>query len=222
MIISPTEPSALRTLGFVSMKPEDFGCDLLFASNGAWAGIQRKEFKDLVGSVEDGRLGEQIQKMVAAPLEYRMVVVEGNGRWGDEGELMSAFGRGINRSSLRKLLWSVRREGVWIEWSDGLDDTVGLVRAFEEWCGKRKHDGLRGRPGARSAWGTANSREWVEHFLQGLPGVGPELAGRLVEQFGGSPVGWREGIGVKELMSVEGIGKVKAEKLMKALEADRD
>lgn len=217
MIVSPTEPASLRALGTVSMRPEDFGCDLLFAANGAWAGVQRKEFKDLVGSIEDGRLGEQVQKMTAAPLEHRMVVIEGVGRWGDEGELLSRYGRGVTRAGLRKLLWSVRNEGVWIEWSDGLDDTIEVVGAFEAWCGKRGHGSLRQRPGVRSVWGTTDSRDWVEHFLQGLPGVGAELARRMVDHFDGCPVGWKEGVGAKELMEVEGIGKVKAGKMLEAL-----
>ena len=221
MIISPTEPGVLRALGSVSMKPEDFGCDLLFAARGAWAGIQRKEFKDLVGSVEDGRLGEQIQKMVSAPLEHRMVLIEGGGRWSDDGSLLGTYGRNLNRSSLRKLLWSVRDSGVWIEWSDNIDDTVTVLNSCEQWCKKETHGSLRNRPGARSAWGTANSRDWLIHFMQGLPGVGVELATRIIDEFHdewGSPVGWREGIGAAELMKVEGIGKVKANKLIGALQ----
>jgi ERCC4-type nuclease len=214
VIISNTEPFKLRELGTVSTFPEEFGCDLLMAANGTWAGVQRKEVKDLLGSIGDGRLGEQILKM-ATGLEYRMLVIEGSLKWTLDGELVGqTWGRGISRANLRKLLWSVRAAGVWVEWTDTLDDTIGLVLAFEQWCRKEHHSSLGGRAGVRSSWGKANNRDYQIHLLQGLPGVGVELAGRILDQLG-MPFGWR--VGREELLTVDGLGNKKVDRMMEAI-----
>jgi len=46
--------------------------------------------------------------------------------------------------------------------------------------------------------------------------VGPELAERIVEHFGGIPMRWE--VAIEELLEVYGIGKVKAEKLGQMVE----
>jgi ERCC4-type nuclease len=166
------------------MLPETFGCDLLFAANGRWAGVQRKEFKDLISSIRDGRLGEQIAKMSDPGLCYRMVVVEGSAKWTMSGDLVGRYGGGVTRQSLRKILWTARANGLWVDFSDSLDDTVRLLETFEEWCKKDVHRSLSGRPAVRSQWGTVNSRDYQVHLLQGLPGVGPELAAKILDQVG--------------------------------------
>jgi ERCC4-type nuclease len=215
VIVSPTEPKVLRDLGEVSNFPEEFGCDLVFATNGHWAGIQRKEFKDLVASIRDGRLGEQVAKMRAGNLDYLLIVVEGNVKWTDSGFLVSKWGKGVTRSQVRKILWTVRQTGVWIDFSDNLDDTIRLVKAFEEWCAKEHHASLGGRPGPKTNWGTANSEDWLCHFLQGLPGIGVSTAKRMVKHFGGSPVQWT--VTKEQLLEIEGLGPKKVETLWKAL-----
>ncbi len=216
MIVSSTEPAKLRALGTVSTFPEQHGCDMLIATNGAWAGIQRKEVKDLLGSVHDGRLGEQILKMHG--VEHRLLIIEGVLRWTLDGQLAATtWGRGISRANLRKLLWSIRAAGVWIEWSDSLDDTIAVVEAFNEWCRKTTHVSLHQRPAARGSWGTASNRDWQIHFLQGLPGIGVELAGRILDTVG-MPVGWV--VEPDELMRVEGLGRKKIERIIGALRTD--
>jgi len=46
----------------------------------------------------------------------------------------------------------------------------------------------------------------------GLPGVGVELADRILKEFGSIP--WQWTCTMEELMKVEGLGKVKAKKIM--------
>jgi DNA excision repair protein ERCC-4 len=217
VIISPTEPKALRDLGEVSVFPEEFGCDLLFATNGHWAGVQRKEFKDLVASIQDGRLGEQIAKMKASNLDYLLIVVEGTVKWTDSGFLVSKWGKGVSRSQVRKVLWTVRQTGVWIDYSESIDDTIKLVKAFEEWCDKEHHASLGNRPGPSTGWGKASNKEWLAHFLQGLPGVGAATAARMIEHFDGSPVAWN--ITKEQLLEIPGIGPKKVEAMWNALHA---
>lgn len=184
------------------MLPESFGCDLLFAANGRWAGVQRKEFKDLISSIRDGRLGEQIAKMSDPGLCYRMVVVEGSAKWTMAGDLVGKYSGGVTRQSLRKILWTARSNGLWVDFTDSLDDTVRLLETFEEWCKKDVHRSLSGRPAVRSQWGTVNSRDYQIHLLQGLPGVGPELAANILDQVG-MPFGMNAGV---DLGAVKGLG----------------
>jgi len=212
MIVSPTEPPALKAIGSVSMLPERYGCDLLFAAGGKFYGVQRKEFKDFIASVADGRLGQQVAQM--QNVEQAMVVIEGEGRWTDDGVLLDRYAD-MTRSSMRKLLWSVRDRGIWVDFTEGLGDTIQLVKAFEEWCKKGGHTSLMGRPKPQSQWGKAANRDFQIHLLQGVPGVGVELAQRIVEKFGGVPWSWD--VGVEELMTVDGIGKTKAARMMEVL-----
>lgn len=215
MIVSPTEPKVLRDLGEVSNFPEEFGCDLVFSANGTWAGVQRKEFKDLVASIRDGRLGEQTAKMRAGDLKYLLIVIEGDGKWTDSGFLVSKWGKGVSRSQVRKILWTVRESGLWIDHTDDIADTIKLVKAFEEWCGKETHESLGNRPGPRTTWGTVDSRDWLSHFLQGLPGVGAATAARIIDHFDGSPVSWN--VTREQLLEIDGLGPKKVEAMWKAL-----
>jgi ERCC4-type nuclease len=213
VLVSPTEPPALRKIGTTSLRPETFGCDLLFAARGKWFGIQRKEFKDLIHSMQDGRLGQQVSMM--AELEQAMVVVEGwqDARWTTEGMLSDRYAK-VTRAQLRGLLWSVRDRGVWVDYTRDLTDTIALCQEWEAWCRKPAHKSLSTRPGPVGKWGRADNREWQEHLLQGLPGVGVELAGRILDEVG-MPLGWRVSEG--ELLGVQGLGKGKVEKMMRAV-----
>lgn len=210
MLVAPSEPPALRKIGTVSMAPERYGCDLLFASRGRWFGVQRKEFKDLLASMRDGRIAQQMGMMEG--LEQSMVVIEGMGsvRWGSDGELLDDYAR-VTRDQIRGLLWSVRDRGVWVDQTDGLADTIQMVQAFEQWCKKPAHKSLSTRPGPVNTWGKVGNRDWEMHLLQGLPGVGVELAGRVLDQVG-MPLGWR--VTREELLGVEGLGKGKVDKMM--------
>ena len=210
MLVAPSEPPALRKIGTVSMAPERYGCDLLFASRGRWFGVQRKEFKDLLASMRDGRIAQQMGMMEG--LEQSMVVIEGMSsvRWGSDGELLDDYAR-VTRDQIRGLLWSVRDRGVWVDQTDGLADTIQMVQAFEQWCKKPAHKSLSTRPGPVNTWGKVGNRDWEMHLLHGLPGVGVELAGRVLDQVG-MPLGWR--VTREELLGVEGLGKGKVGKMM--------
>lgn len=197
------------------MAPERFGCDLLFAARGSWFGVQRKEFTDLLASMSDGRVGQQVAMMDG--LERAMVIIEGINRvvWRDDGSLADSYAR-VTRDQVRGLLWSVRARGIWVDFTDDLTDTIDTVRAFERWCKKPAHKSLSTRPAARQTggWGSADNRDWQLHLLQGLPGIGIELAERILDTLG-MPLGFT--VTREELLSVEGIGPKKVEKIMKCL-----
>lgn len=72
---------------------------------------------------------------------------------------------------------------------------------------------------ARHGWRPRGKYARQIYILQGLPGVGPERARRLLARFGG--VEAIVNAGPEELRSVEGIGKRVADKLRWSLEEAR-
>lgn len=180
----------------------------MFPMKGGWFGIQRKETSDLLSSIDDGRLGMQLAQMQR--LRMAALVVEGQFRWTLDGEMVgNGFGKRWTRGQIRSLLYTIRSKGVWVEWSDNVADTVETVRAMERWVRKDKHAALHRRTGPSSPWGKPDNKDFAAHLLMGIPGVGPELAARMVDHFAGVP--WQWGIRKEQLMEVEGIGKKKAD-----------
>lgn len=211
MLISPTEPPQLKALGIVSGVPERYGCDLLIVQGKARTGIQRKKFpEDLIASLADGRLYSQLPKM--ASLDRNLLILEGHGNWTLDGELMDAYSR-FTKTQLHGLIFSIAWEfGVQIMQTRDLKETIEVLTALEAWVQKPKHTSLRVRPGPpRDSWGKTGARENSLHFLQGLPGVGIELAGRIFDHFGRVPVKWD--CTLQDLLAIPGVGKVKAQKI---------
>lgn len=197
------------------MIPEQYGCDVLFYSRGKSYGIQRKEIKDFLASVEDGRLGKEVDMM--GPLEQGMVVVEGKVRYTGDGELvMDRFTRRWTRSAILSLLYSIRARGVWVEWSEDTAGTATVCREFEAWVKKDGHKALEHRPGPRgNSWGRKDNRDYQRHLLQGFPGIDTVRANAILDAIG-MPLTWVDDVEEK-LMGVKGLGKKTVEKLMKAL-----
>lgn len=221
MLISPTDRE-LHQLGRVSSLPEKWGCDVLIRTdNDQWIGIQRKELKDFIASVQDGRLGEEVRRMNACGrLDVKVLLIEGRARWTNDGVYMgNGYGAQWTLAQHRGMLWSAQLKGLWVDWTDSIQETRVWLRMFEQWCEKNKHNALDRRPGAIGAWGTPDSREFGLHLIQGLPGIGPELAGRIYDEFKGVPWAWT--VTLEQLMKVPGIGKKRAAEMLKTLhEAD--
>lgn len=210
-LVAPTEPKPMHVLGKLSSLPERHGADVLLhvAGGVGWVGVQRKEMSDLVASVNDGRLAKEVQQMRAGFLSRAVLVVEGRPKWTLDGALVSGF-TNWTRDQHLALLFSVQAEGVWVGGTDDVAGTVSYVRALDGWLRKSKHTALVRRPGPVSMWGKPTNEDYARHLVMGLPNVGPELARRIVEKFG-IPFRWK--VGVEDLMTVEGIGKKKAESI---------
>lgn len=217
MLIAPTEPPSLRAIGTVSSTPELFGVDVLFYARGLKYGIQRKEIKDLLASIEDGRLAKEIG-MMAGRIDVPVLMVEGELRFTMDGVLTngSGFGREWTKTALRGLLWSARAKGLWVQHTDNLADTIATVQMLQLWAKKDRHGTLEKRPGVQSVWGRGHvmDREYGVYVLQSLPGVGSELAGRIWDKYG---LCMELTVGEGELMAVEGIGKKKAQAMIQTL-----
>lgn len=218
MIISPTEPARLKKLGAVSLYPESFGADILVPiAGGGWVGVQRKERGDLMSSLADGRLGEQIAKLRALPRSH--LIIEGRLSYTTDGTLMGSgkYGRELTREYMDGVLWSVQNAGTWVSYTDSLGETCDMLEHLAKWWAKDKHRGLATRGPVTATWGVPDARDYQIHLLTGIPNVGPELAGRILDRFGGLPFRWRDDVTVKTLCEVVGVGKVKAEKILGVL-----
>lgn len=217
MLVAPTErPAPLQALGRTSSRPERMGVDFAFVAHGQWCGVQRKELSDLIASVHDGRLQREVAQMQM--LARRLLVVEGRPKWTTEGMLVGkGYGRDWTIHMHRGILWSLQDRGVWVMETPDAQGTADAIEDFKRWCQKDKHTALARRPGAKRAdgWGAPGNRDFGMHLLMGVDGVGPELAGAIWDEFGEVP--WRWTVGVEELMKVKGVGKKRAEGLLKVL-----
>lgn len=212
MLVSPAEPPRLRQLGHVSPIVEQRGCDFLFVAHNQWVGVQRKEVNDLIASVQDGRLYREVAMMKSC--HYRVLLIEGRPQWANDGQMIKEYGQGLTKKQWRGLLWSVRLNDIWIETSDNIEDTAQTLTWIKEWFTRDRHSSLERRPGPVSLWGKPTNEDYQRHLVMGLPGVGPELAGKIVKRWG---VPWTWKIGVEDLMEIDGIGRVKAESIWRAL-----
>lgn len=205
-------PHTLSTL------PERFGCDVLWSvqrdGQAEWWGVQRKELKDFIASVLDGRLAKEIGQMKQTA--FPLVMIEGEVRFTSEGILIwNQWGQEVTRQQWMGMQWSLQRQGVAVQMTRTARDTAMAIASLMSWSAKDRHSSMTRRPSAVGTWGTPTNREFGEHLLMGLPGVGPDLASRIYEQFGRVPWTWT--VTEKELQSVKGIGKGKARQMIDAL-----
>jgi ERCC4-type nuclease len=216
VLIAPTEPKALRELGTVNLAPERLGVDILWGvPQVGLVGVQRKVFPgDFLASMDDGRLAKEVSQMRG--LNISVLLLEGRGTWTTDGQLVTRWGKSWTRQAHRRFLYTLRSHGVWVEWTDHLEDTIACLADLENWAAKTKHTALSTRPAPkRDSWGRLTDRDYALHLIQSLPDVGPELAARIYESFG---VPLKLSITETDLLTVHGIGKAKAKRIVRVFD----
>jgi len=228
--VSPAEPGWLKRLlaeqfdvAVTKIVTEDRGVDVAWMhdqhGDATWFGVQRKELNDLIASIGD-RLTREIPQMVAG-VEHPHIIVEGRVSWSNEGVLMrDGWGQPFTKKQWRGLMWSIQGAGVGLSYSKDGPETVSLIRDMYAWTAKDRHTTLRQRANVpTNDWGTRDNGAWSRWVLQGFDGIGPEAATRIVRMYG-LPLQWT--VTKEELLAVEGLGKVKVDRLFKALEVSTD
>ena len=213
MLISPTEPQPIRDLGKTSILTEKYGADILMLVKDMRVGVQRKKFPDdLMSSLADGRLYDQIRKM--GELNHAVLILEGHGQWTIEGVLLGRYAFTIDQ--LHGLMMSLSFEfGIQVFQVRDMTETIRLLGNMEAWIHKPAHVSLLRRPGpSKDSWGEKSARLNGIHLLQSFPGVGPTIAARIYDHYGKVPMRWEEGLDFTE---VPGVGKEKARQLEEAL-----
>ena len=212
ILVSPAEPAILRAPFLTSSFPEHVGADFLCSTHHGLAGIQRKEFPgDFLSSLRDGRLQREIPQM-SNSLTHRLLLLEGRGKWTTSGALVDKH-HNYTMAQHQGILLSLQFEhGISYLQIDSQAETLPTILRFFSWAQKPHHGSLSTRPGPGSSPGyMAGEKAWRLHFLQGLPGVGVELADRILSHFGRVPFGPPK---ESELVAVDGIGKTKARRIL--------
>ena len=153
--------------------------------------FERKTLRDFAVSLIDGRLFQQMIRLAGSPLKG-ILVLEGTGR-----DLSQA---GVRREALQgALITTTLVLGIAVLRSQAPEETARLML----YAARQMRSASRGgflRPGYRPR----SKRKRQLFILQGLPGVGRERAGRLLDAFGSV-----QGVvtaGPEALQSVPGIG----------------
>ena len=211
ILVSPTEPTPIKTLGTVSSLPEKYGADVLLIGSWGMFGVQRKEVKDLVNSLRGDRVAREIGQQ--AHLDGVAWIIEGNWKWTQDGR--SLVVPSFTRTQWRGVVFSLQSHGCWVVSSQDHQDTIASVLQLRKWLEKEQHLSLTNRPNPQGDWGKATSKQWACHLLQSFEGIGPKQAGLIYDHFNGLPLAWT--VTEKELMEVKGIGKSRAKALYDGL-----
>lgn len=221
LLISSTESSAFRALGTSTTRPEEYGVDAFWVAQKQTWGVQRKALKDLVASVEDGRLAKE--RLQWHSLDHVYLVVETGERGGGaprempNGALaaLGTYGRPWTGPQYRSLLLSLASDGAQVLTTKDEPETIARVVELEKWSRKDRHQAVRTRGHVPTdVFGRRESKEYGVWLMSSLPGVGIDTATKIWDHFGGLPLAMKEGIGVKELTEVPGIGKVTANRIL--------
>ncbi len=220
-LVAPSEPKLLRQVGKTAIVAEEYGADILIPGNGYFIGVQRKQFPgDFLNSMRDGRLSTSLIKLTKT--EIRILLLEGVPEWNSGGNLIDPKSPGyvheFSKDQLNGIIMSAHSElGVLTVWTESLSDTINYLEALEKWAAKDKHNSLFTRPGPTKDEGKRrfSDKDRGVHILQGFDGIGPETAGSMYDHWGGTGLKWK--VDAAEMMEVEGIGKVRAERLQEAL-----
>jgi len=214
---SPTEQSPhLTTLGPTSPLCESNGCDFLSISPTARVGFQRKEINDFFNSLVDGRLQKELAQIEASLiLTQAVLIIEGPISFTTEGSLLSTSYSQVTRAQLRSIEAGIQLRSIVVVHTDSTKDTASAITSLAIYFGKANHTALDRRPKVSSGWGRTTTRAFASHLLQSFPAVGPQVADRIYQHFGGVPIAWT--CTAEDLMAVPGIGRRTAERLIAAL-----
>ncbi len=161
---------------------------------GEGVGVERKSESDFVRSILDGRLMDQAREM-AREFDRAVIIVEGNPRREIEPEAVDG--------ALATLAVDF---GISVLQSTGPEETAELLYRMA----KRFDERRRPRPRKRRS-----AEDLRVEMLSCIPGVGPELARRLLDEFGS--IGEVVNASPSELKRVKGIGERKAREIRRFL-----
>jgi ERCC4-type nuclease len=160
--------------------------------------VERKTLHDLTVSIQDGRLFRQACRLIASPRRSLMIL---------EGTHIKLDAAGMRREAIQGalIMMSVYLGLPLLRARDPSESAQLMLYAARQ--GRAFANGAYPRKGTRPQ----GKRRTQLHILQGLPGVGPERARRLLEAFGSV-----EGVlsaSEAALSSVDGIGSNTAERI---------
>lgn len=171
-----------------------------------WLRVERKTLSDLAVSIADGRLFRQASRLASA-LKRAVVLLEGTARDLADSDMRREALQGALITLTLKLDLPLLRAKV-------PEESARLIR----YAARQMRRDQMGTVSRASGGGKrpSDKQKTQMYVLQGLPGVGPMRARRLLEEFGS--VEDVVTASVDALMDVEGIGPKTAESVRWAVE----
>jgi len=160
--------------------------------------VERKTLKDFVVSIIDGRLFKQMIRLANSNSKCVLIL---------EGMVSETAELGMTREALQGALITVSLIlGIPVLRSKDPSETAKLIVYIGRQIESMAMGGVQ-----RHGYRPKNKRKRQLFILQGLPGVGPERAGRLLDHFGS--VEAAISATSSELQSVDSFGKGVADKI---------
>lgn len=168
-----------------------------------WLLIERKTLPDLVESIKDGRLFAQALRLANAPERAAMIL---------EGRSQALTDSRMRREAIQGALITLSLFlGLPLLRAIDPEESAGVILLAAR-QGRAQSSGALPRHGQRP-----RAKPRVQsHILQGLPGIGPMRAKRLIERFGSIEA--VIAAPARDLAAVPGIGKATAEAIRWAIE----
>jgi DNA excision repair protein ERCC-4 len=164
--------------------------------------VERKTLKDFAVSIIDGRLFKQMIRLANSTFTGVLIL---------EGTAIDTVDVGMTREAIQGALITVSIIlGIPVLRSKAPSETARLIVYIG-----RQIESLAGGGMQRHGYRPKTKRKRQLFILQGLPGVGPERAGRLLDNFGN--VEAAISASSRELQTVDGIGKSIADKIKLAV-----
>jgi ERCC4-type nuclease len=133
--------------------------------------FERKALPDLVASIKEGRLFSQATRLATCP--YRPVIVL-------EGALRDLEGFGMTRASIQGAIVTLTVVlNLPVLRALNPAETAGLIRFAADQVRRVIRGGVK-----RGGYRPRGKRARQLYILQGLPGLGPTRAARLLDRFG--------------------------------------
>jgi DNA excision repair protein ERCC-4 len=165
--------------------------------------FERKTLLDLTESIKDGRLFDQALRLLSAP-QRTAIILEGRGR--------DLAGSRMRREAIQGAIAMLTLQlGLPLLRAANPEETAALILLTAR-QDRTSATGSLQRQGRRPR----GKQRLQNHILQGLPGVGPGRARRLIEHFGS--VEAVIGAPADELTQVAGIGEATADAIRWAVE----
>ena len=226
IIVDAHEPKMIaKALGGhqVSLPEADY---LFYGKNNVRILVERKTVSDMLNSLREKRLQDQLRRMLIQPDTIPILLIEGNLYCNDSFKVkIKRFVSGKVKwrvtgwelSSIIGQLLTFQEAGVRLVLSPDKKATVHILKHLESYYAKDNHSSLKSRP--RPLFGADSLRGDQVFFLQGLPGIGEKRAELILKVFG---CPWNAIWEPEKLSMVKGIGDKLIKKIVNMLQGEGD
>ena len=170
IIITTNEPKQVKEL-FHDRIETPLGFDFKLYTKTVIAGIERKKVPgDLLASVDDGRLRDEINAM-REECQICIVLLHGIIKYRQDGTVYigQKYHSRWNRKGIRNLKRTLEYvEECYVEYAQDNRELVEIVYEIQDYLDKGNHLSMKGRPGIQARWLVPNKADRTIYFYQGI------------------------------------------------------